>query len=62
MYQTLLCAQLLNAENPHCLQAGALNEQYDEEEGGVVQANRLPLRHNALVFRAPDQTSQHALQ
>ena len=32
MYQTLLCAQLLNAENPHCLKAGALNDQYDEDE------------------------------
>ena len=53
MYQTLLCAQLLNAENPHCLKAGALNDQYDEDEGGVVQANRLPTKYNALDFSAP---------
>ena len=53
MYQTLLCAQLLNAENPHCLKAGALNDQYDEDEGGVVQSNRLPTKYNALDFSAP---------
>jgi len=61
MYQTLLCAQLLNAENPHCLKAGALNEQHDEDEGGVVQANRLSLKHNALIFRAPDQSNKNNL-
>lgn len=59
MYQTLLCAQLLNAENPHCLKAGAFNDQYDEEEGGVVQANRLPTKYNALDFTAPTDTQMN---
>jgi len=43
----------LNAENPHCLKAGALNEHHDEDEGGVVQADRLPTKYNALDFSAP---------
>ena len=60
MYQTLLCTQLLGAENPHCLKSGAFNEQHDEEDGGVLQANRLSLKYNALDFRAPDQTHQAA--
>ena len=54
MFQALLCSQLLKAENPHCLKAGALNDMYDEDEGGLVQADRLPLKYNALDFRCPD--------
>ena len=54
MFQALLCSQLLKAENPHCLKAGALNDMYDEDEGGLVQADRLPLKYNALDFRCPE--------
>ena len=49
MYQTLLCSQLLSVENAHCLRAGALNDEMDEEQGGVVQACRLPQQYNALM-------------
>ena len=52
MYQTLLCSQLLSAENAHCLRTGALNDDIDEEQGGVVQACRLPQKYNALDFKA----------
>lgn len=54
MFQALLCSQLLKAENPHCLKAGALNDMHDEDEGGLVQADRLPLKYNALDFRCPE--------
>ena len=54
MFQALLCSQLLKAENPHCLKSGALNDMQDEDEGGLVQADRLPLKYNALDFRCPD--------
>ena len=54
MYQTLLCSQLLSVENAHCLRAGALNDEMDEEQGGVVQACRLPHQYNALDFKAAD--------
>ena len=54
MYQTLLCSQLLSVENAHCLRAGALNDEMDEDQGGVVQACRLPQQYNALDFKATD--------
>ena len=57
MYQTLLCSQLLSVENAHCLRAGALNDEMDEEQGGVVQACRLPQQYNALDFKATDTDS-----
>ena len=57
MYETLLCTQLLGAKNPHCLKAGAHNDTQDEDEGGVVYADRLPNQYNALDFRAPDKTT-----
>ena len=53
MFQSMLCSQLLKAKNPHCLKAGALNDMQDEDEGGLLQAERLPLQYNALNFRAP---------
>ena len=62
MYQTLLAVNMLDAENPHCLRQGALNDQQDEEEGGLIHANRLPLRHNALAFTLPDQQQPPAPQ
>ena len=53
MYQTLLATQLLNAENPHCLRQGALNDYHDEDDGGLLKANQLPHKYNALDFRVP---------
>ena len=40
MYQTLLATQLLNAENPHCLRQGALNDYQNElDDVGLLQSN-----------------------
>ncbi len=36
MYETMLCSTIFNAENPHCLKAGALNDMNDEDDGGLV--------------------------
>jgi len=62
MFQTLLLSQLFKAENPHCLKQGALNDMQDEDEGGLVHADRLPLRYNALDFRCPDVAPNNLLQ
>jgi len=43
MYEVLLCQTMLSAKNPHCLKAGALNDMHDEDEGGLLYADRLPL-------------------
>ena len=36
MYDIMLASQLLDAKNPHCLEAGALNDMADEHTGGLV--------------------------
>lgn len=60
----MLCSQMFGVENPHCLKAGALNEMHDEDEGGLVHANRLPTKYNALNFTAPsiDRVQKPSLQ
>lgn len=51
---------MLKAENPHCLESGALNDMQDEDEGGIVQSDRLSLKYNALDFRCPDSLIKQA--
>lgn len=53
LYQTLLASQLMRAENAHNLKQGALNEHYDEDQGGILQADRLARKFNALDFKQP---------
>ena len=60
MLETLLCSQLFQAENPHCLRAGKLNERFDEEDGGVTHVDRLSRRYNALKFTAPDSNNGYS--
>lgn len=53
MYQTLLSSTVLGTKDAHTLKAGALNDMQDEDEGGVVMAQSLPLKHKALNFGSP---------
>ena len=58
MYQTLLSSQLLHVADPHCLESGALNDDQTEPEGGLLRADRLSTKYNALDFRAPEVEKQ----
>ena len=53
MFTTLLSSTLFSVTNPHKLVLGAHNEEQDEDMGGLIEAERLPSRHNALNFREP---------
>lgn len=54
IYNTLLTKTMFDADNPHCLEQGAHNEEYDEDMGGIIQADRLSLKYNVLNFRLPE--------
>ena len=51
IFQTLLCSQLLKAENPHILSNGALNDQTEVDDEFLHHSRLLTTQYNALDFR-----------
>ena len=51
IFQTLLCSQLLHAENPHILSNGALNDQTEVDDEFLHHSRLLTTQYNALDFR-----------
>ena len=51
IFQTLLCSQLLQAENPHILSNGALNDQTEVDDEFLHHSRLLTTQYNALDFR-----------